>query len=290
MPRPTPLRNPASGRTQLSDYQSLTPRTPHSRSGRAEEALGAIEIEKYEDDDRRAYQQQQQSEPLLVSSSTPLFPPSGYRSRGDDHGLGSPKEKSPYLLIISALVNRIPLVFGIGLAFILLVSIIISFKQPDALLRFIGATNITVGDDAVSISPHPNLSDPNLISYENYTNFPLLPTEYAAECYKLTHGLLSPGGYWEYEPQDVPHREKIDGHGLADGYRNAVCSRTITYMLDGHVGLLADLALMLQVAALARDVCAIASNVAHETDVRFSKTGPFWLMIDTGIAESKDSA
>ena len=44
-------------------------------------------------------------------------------------------------------------------------------------------------------------------------------------------------------PSDVEHKEAKD-----------VCTSTITYMMDGDVGLFADLALLAQAAALARDV------------------------------------
>jgi hypothetical protein len=50
---------------------------------------------------------------------------------------------------------------------------------------------------------------------------------------------------------DVAHH---DDNKVAQGQRMAVCTSTITYMLDGEVGLLADLALMAQTAALAREV------------------------------------
>jgi hypothetical protein len=259
MPRPNPLQNLASGRTQPSDHRSLTPRTPHSRSGRAEEAGGDIELEQFDDEDHRTYQQQQ-SEPLLASSGSSSFAPSGYRSRGDDDGLGSSRGKISRFLITTAGAKRIPLVLGVVLAFILFVMVVLSFNRPDTLLRIIGEANITVGDIKGPISPHPNISDPNLISYENYTNFPLLPTEYRAECNKLMHGFMRHGAYWEYMPQDVPHRGQIDEHGLPEGYRNAICNSTITYMLNGH-GLLAELGLMSQVAALAREVYSNLSSL-----------------------------
>jgi hypothetical protein len=60
---------------------------------------------------------------------------------------------------------------------------------------------------------------------------------------------MQPVPYWTPDrwnnigPVDVYHLE-------APG----VCSNTITYMLDGKVGLLADLALLAQTAALAREV------------------------------------
>ena len=231
--------------------------------------MGDIVLEQFDDEEDHGIYQQQ-SEPLLVSSASSSFPPSGYRSRGDD-GLDNAQEKRVYLLVM---LKRIPLVFGIALAFILFVMVILSFQKPDVLLRIIGEANITAGDVKGLISPHPNTSDPDLISYENYTNFPLLPIEYLAECDKLMHGFMHNEAYWQHKPQDVPHRAQIDEHGLPEGYRNAICHSTITYMLDGH-GLMAELGLLAQVAALAREVYLILSCLNVEANVAFSETEPF---------------
>jgi hypothetical protein len=61
---------------------------------------------------------------------------------------------------------------------------------------------------------------------------------------------MSHGEYWATmkgsETLDVPHE-----HDIGEG---GVCSSTITYMLDGTVGLFYDLALIAQTAALAREV------------------------------------
>lgn len=59
---------------------------------------------------------------------------------------------------------------------------------------------------------------------------------------------------------DVAHH---DDNKVAEGQRTAVCTSTITYMLDGEVGLLADLALMAQAAALAREVGATVFMIMH---------------------------
>ena len=79
---------------------------------------------------------------------------------------------------------------------------------------------------------------------------------------------------------DVVHH---DNEGGAE-----VCTSTITYMFDGTVGLLADLALVAQAAALAREVSA-TNSVAMRQLILFSKNreiGHFWLTIRIGIAES----
>lgn len=100
-------------------------------------------------------------------------------------------------------------------------------------------------------------SDVKVLSYENYTKFPLLPSQYRAECAKLHQGYMSHGDYWDVPVNgilDVVHHDDMRDYHLPEGERTAVCKNTITYMLDGKVGLLADLALMAQVAALAREV------------------------------------
>lgn len=257
MPRPRPLENLATGRPRLSDYQSLTPRTSYSRSDQAEEARGDIELESYDEDHPT---DQHQSEPLLASSASASFPSIGIRS-GDDRDLSYWK-RTRVLQLAFSFTKHVPLVIGIVVAFFLLVMIVISFRRPEVLLRVIGETNITDNEVAPSTSEqedstmplHPNPLDPHLIIYDNYTNFPLLATEYLAECYKLMGGFMHHGAYWVNKQKDVPHREQIDEHGLPEGFRNAICKSSITYMLSGDVGLLADLGLMSQVAALAREV------------------------------------
>jgi hypothetical protein len=259
MPRPRPLTNVATGRPQSSDYQSLTPRTPHSLAGRAEEALGEIELEEIDNDsDDRDYIQQQ-AEPLLASSASDSFPPSGYRNLGDGHNTGAEKWSGSIWNII---MQRIPLVFGSLISAILLVLIVISVKWPETLER-------AIGSNYTSTPPHtlPSQSsqhiDELLISYENYTTFPLLATEYRAECNKLQHGFMHHGDYWDPMVggvRDVPHKEELAFEG-----GTPACSSTITYMLDGHVGLLADLALIAQAAALAREVSLLVNFTSIST-------------------------
>lgn len=275
MPRPVALQtsSSASGRLRTPDYhQPLTPRTPHSRSGRAEEALTEIELDEIPepDDDYRKYGQQQ-TEPLLASSADGSFAPSGYRSRGDDYDQGGTKGNRGQGLGLSTILQRIPLVSGIFLAGLLLVLVVVSLERPEALQRIVGG-NATSSESSVpakttaqeelvepSSTPIPSHPyNPHIISYENYTKFPLLPTEYLAECDKLNQGFKSHGGYWtpnKSGPLDVLHHDENHDYGLPEGELTKVCDSTITYMLDGHVGLLADLALIAQAAALAREVC-----------------------------------
>jgi hypothetical protein len=79
--------------------------------------------------------------------------------------------------------------------------------------------------------------------------------EYKAECHKLMGEVMGPMTFWSGQ-EDVIHHDEIEpeNYPAAEGLPTRICSKTITYMLDGHVGLLADLALMAQVAGLARMV------------------------------------
>lgn len=257
MSRPRPLTNLTYGRPSSSDYQSLTPRTPHSRSGRAEEGYTEHELEQSnfeEDDEDDDYQSipHQQSAPLLSSSASDSFPPSGARNRGDDYDQRTAslkKTRGQAELDWPTIASRIPLVLGCMVAAMLLGLTVLSLKRPETLQKYIGAiapqneTSPTSAVPGVTQAPH---SDLHTISYENYTKFPLSSTQYLTECYKLNPGLIPPMEYWTpgpSGPNDVLHHDD-----------KSVCKSTITYMLDGRVGLLADLALMAQAAALAREV------------------------------------
>jgi len=265
-PRPLTIVG-ASSRPNSSDHHSLTPRTPHSRSRRAEEGYTDIELEEINqaDNDYRSYDQQQ-AEPLLASSAGDTI---GYRSQGDEYDGNGSKVFGIRGLSMATVLSRIPLAAGSLVAGILLILILVSVKRPDVLDRYIGATvpgaesssaSATPKEDlgAASPSPKPAHLDPHIISYENYTKFPLLSTEYLAECHKLNKGFMSHGSYWQLHSMgmlDVLHHDDNRDYTLPEGGRTSVCKSTITYMLDGHVGLLADLALMAQAAALAREVC-----------------------------------
>ncbi|KAF8203871.1 hypothetical protein BJ912DRAFT_1052647 [Pholiota molesta] len=141
------------------------------------------------------------------------------------------------------------------MAGVLLILIVLSLTRPEALHRYIGAkapptsaTAPAASTPTTAISSnHAGHTQANVhvLSYENYTKFPLQGHEYRAECAKLFSGYMTHGDYWDNDPMgsfDVPH-----------GDDTAVCSSTITYMLDGTVGLTADLAIMAQAAALARE-------------------------------------
>ncbi|KDQ63088.1 hypothetical protein JAAARDRAFT_29085 [Jaapia argillacea MUCL 33604] len=262
MPRPRPLQNIATGRPLRSDYHLLTPRTPHSLAGRAEAAVDELELDNLGDEDYKSYLQQQ-SRPLLVSSADDNFP-SVYRGAGDDHDFRKGSKNFDW--------SRVPLVLGCIAATGLLILILVSMNRPDALDHFISSSAETedshtfsapddLQDIPISIPKYPipsNPPNPNILSYENYSKFPLLPSEYRHECAKLMHGFMREGGgYWDRNGPssmlDVVHHDDMTDYHLPENEATRVCTSTITYMLDGRVGLLADLSLLAQVAGMARE-------------------------------------
>lgn len=263
MPRPRPLTNLTSARPNTTgSYQQLTPRTPHTRSGTAEEGYTEFELQQLsENDNDYATESHQQTVPLLTSSAGESFPSEGYRSRGDDYR-EEDKNRRAGKLDFNTIMARLPLVMGGLAAGFLLVLFVFSYDRPEKLHKYFGAKAPGNGTSSPESSvPEENTTSPiaphNLISYVNYTKFPLLATEYRAECYKLNSGYMSHGKYWEPHEMgvmDVAHHDRKDDYRLPEGQTTAVCSSTITYMLDGEVGLVADLALMAQAAALAREV------------------------------------
>ncbi|KAF9257092.1 hypothetical protein L218DRAFT_965661 [Marasmius fiardii PR-910] len=247
MPRPQPLTHVSRSQSLDSPYGSqLTPRTPHSRSGRAEEAYGEVEIHDENDDELQEDDaRNMQNVPLLRSSASDSFPASGYRGRGDDE----PARTKGKELSLKLIASRLPVVIGSMVAGLLLILVVVSYQKPGTLEKYMGAVAPSAGSskDSNSTHQHQNHVDPAMvISYENYTTFPLKPQEYVAECSKMIGPWMSAhGAYW-----DIPHM------GVKDVVHKSgppVCSSTITYMLGGRVGLVADLALIAQAAALARE-------------------------------------
>ncbi|KAG7099970.1 hypothetical protein E1B28_001763 [Marasmius oreades] len=246
MPRPRPLTHVSN--SQSVDYSSqsqLTPRTPHSRSGRAEEAYGEVEIDGV-DELQEGDMRNMQNVPLLRSSASDTFPVTGYRGRGDDHRAETRRQG----LTLKLIASRLPIVIGSMVAGLLLILIVVSYQKPGTLETYIGGvvtpSAASSQDSTNSTQQDHNHVDPAiLISYENYTFFPLKPGEYAAECRKMVGVWMENHGYWQIPPigvKDVIHKSGPP-----------VCSSTITYMLGGKVGLVADLALMAQAAALAQE-------------------------------------
>lgn len=264
---PRPLKNLDVGRPYSStfNYQPLTPRTPHSRAGRAEEALD-VEDEDPDDAGHRPHAEQQ-AEPLLASSASAAFPDQGFpdsvREVDERQAKGGVDERK-----LGLIVSRAPLLLGVTAAFFLLFLVAVSFKKPEALLSAIGVSNSTKADAATNATaPAPSplaTTEPahdamHTLSYANYTSFPLLPSEYLQECVNIHLSMKgSPmGSYWFIPPggtMDVEHHDKLPTTHLPEHGFTKVCTSTITYMLDGYVGLAADLALMAQAAGLAREV------------------------------------
>ncbi|KAJ7657991.1 hypothetical protein B0H17DRAFT_1021236 [Mycena rosella] len=283
MPRPTPLSNASSPYPRF-DTQ-LTPRTPHSRAGRAEEAYSALELEQIDfdgDDDYNSVVQQQNA-PLLSSSASDNFPQVGYRSRGDDYDENTPGKDKRIGLTAEKIIARLPLALYSSVAAVLLVLVFFSLREPETLKKYVVGAPADASDAAAGATPavdlHPiptpaadaDSEGPRvtLISYENYTAFPLDPLEYRAECIKLNTGIMAPYPYWDTALQgvrDVRHADEQPGYAPPPGA--PVCARTITYQLDGWAGLMVDLALVAQAAALARE-----RNATFFVDDRFWNRG-----------------
>jgi len=251
MPRPRPLTNVATAVPHTSEQ--LTPRTPHninngSRTSRAEQGFAKLQLSEANDDE---YDEQNtlQSAPLLASSSTARF------SIRSSHGRPSPATKNAGqrnitmlhpTQILSVAVSRLPLAFGIFMGGVLLILIVLSFTRPEALHKYVGAKAPSTSHTTPTTSPSPPESKANLL---NYTTFPLHTQEYLLECAKQHQGYIAHGDYWDMSPMGA-----LDVQHDAD---KSICSSTITYMLDGTVGLSADLALLSQAAALAHEVRGI---------------------------------
>ncbi|VDB90220.1 unnamed protein product [Peniophora sp. CBMAI 1063] len=232
-----PLQNLSTSTARASPISELTPRTPrtpHSRAGRAEEGFTAVELDEYGDDEYQSYraeQQAHQSEPLLQSSTDATF---GHRL--DDTKSGSGKGASGALLSVLGWVRKnVGLAGGVVGSALLLIMIYLALEKPATLAEYVG-----LDPNATELSA---AAGAELISYENHTVFPLTPGQYADHCTKLTGGFMKLGGFWDPGP-DVAHPTASDPN---------ICESSITYMLDGTVGLIADLNLMAQVAGLARE-------------------------------------
>ncbi|TFK86923.1 hypothetical protein K466DRAFT_586796 [Polyporus arcularius HHB13444] len=264
-PRRPPSDIFVTGRPSRSEGYALTPRTPHSRAGRAEEGFTELELETYQDDEGKDYRNEQ-AQPLLSG---------GYRSRGDEQDVRT--RDSDARLVKSwaqSALSHAPLISGTILAMTLFALIVVSVTRPGTLEAALLSSDTvaevlekvtSASDPAVSShapAPVPSQSTTlddmparTHISYENYTHFPLTGNEYRDECYKMTK-FMHHGDYWDEPhmgPGDVQHHDDSTDYHLPEGMPTKVCTSTITYMLDGHVGLTADLALMAQAAAFARE-------------------------------------
>lgn len=238
MPRPAPLnRDRFSTATPNTNY-ILTPRTPHSRAGRAEEAYTEVDLDNDHDDGTDRLQA-----PLLGRNS-PTSSSLGYRGGGDEqdalHG-GPTKTKTKYLSL-----SKVPLYLGIIVCGVILVAVVLAITAPGRLHEIAGIMPVPTNASTLGA----NETALQYISYENYTTFPLTSSQYRHECAVYTGNFMKPMPYWKSmdmnssRPMDVKHSDDKDANA---------CLTSITYQLDGTVGLFADLALLAQAAALARE-------------------------------------
>ena len=210
-----PLRAVSSARP---DPDGLVPRTPHSQSSRFDEADLGMPTGTREDADSDGLSD---SDPLLRNGDSTEEPP--------DSPLQS---ATPKLLTNATRFSIIGLTIMLLLAFLLGVAYRKSEQEEE------------VHDQEV----HGVDSSFALISYENYTKFPLTPKQYRAECRKMHRRGMRHMAYWTDLMMDVPHPSSTSGSD------SGVCKSTVTYMLGSEVGLMGDLALLAQVAALADSV------------------------------------
>ena len=276
MPRPRPLTNVAPG--HYDPDQQLTPRTPHSgsRTSRAEQGFAKLQVVEEANDAEDDGGDTFQSAPLLASSSSARF---SRRNIQQPPKFNGRKILDRSAVILSTAISRLPLVAGIFTAGILLFLTVLSFTRREALHKYVGAKapNITVSTSGSKAG--------HLLSYENYTTFPLYPFQYLAECKKINTGYMRHGDYWDISLTGVIDTAHHDPS--ATGGNTRVCSSSITYMLDGTVGLTADLALMAQAAALAREVGIQSSTIFHLQKLNSSsKTEHSLSTTPIGIAES----
>ena len=216
-----PLRAVSSARP---DPDGLVPRTPHSRSGRFDEADLGVPSGTREDTD---------SDDL--SDSDPLL-------KDDDDADGtpdSPLQSAP----ARPLTNRTRFsIVGLTVVTLLVFILGVMYRKSEQ------------EEEVFGHEVEAEHSDIALISYENYTEFPLTPKQYREECRKVHDGMRHMA-YWTDMKMDVPHPSN-SGSGF--------CKSTVTYMLGSEVGLMGELALLAQIAALADSVglCIGSTNEA----------------------------
>ena len=206
-----PLRAVSSARP---DLDGLVPRTPHSRSGRFDEADLAVPTDTGEDADSDG---QSDSDPLLGNNNGAEEPPD------------SPLQSATFDPLTSG--TRFSTVGVAVMVFLVFLAGVVYRKSEE--------------EAGYDHRVHGGHSSYGLISYENYTKFPLTPKQYRAECRKIHEGGMRHMAYWTDMMMDVLHPP------FAPGSDEGVCTRTVTYMLGSEVGLMGDLALLAQVAALA---------------------------------------
>jgi len=210
-----PLRAVSSARP---DLDGLVPRTPRSRSGRFNEEDLVVPTDTGEDVDNDG---QSDSDPLLGNDNVTEEPPD------------SPLQSATFNPLTSA--TRFSIV-GVTIMVFLVFLAGVAYRKSEE------------EEAAYDHGVHGGQSNFGVISYENYTEFPLTAKQYRAECRKIHEGGMRHMAYWTDMMVDVLHPP------FAPGSDEGVCTRTVTYMLGSEVGLMGDLALLAQVAALADSV------------------------------------
>lgn len=276
---------------------NLVPRTPRSRSGNLTFAQNASTDMEHDDplenlDKSYEMTYQSQTAPLLSSSASANF--------GDDVHLraqrlmdAEPRNRPPAIRrALYRAINHLPLILGVVVSAVLCLLIFVSINWPDALQAMLQTSEPdALGDSSTpsDVSPGGNAPVTNntaetemghnhtghvlAIDYSAYTSFPLTPKQYLRECQKQQSNHFH-GGYWDKPPGKIlcyPYRSvelmfsSIEG-GVADvphaETKGNICSSTITFMFDGNRGLMADLALIAQLAGLAREVCILHRSQA----------------------------
>lgn len=269
MPRPKPFTNLTSALyANDRDQQVLTPRTPRSRLESQDAAEG-----QYDDVDLHVNDgNENQTVPLLSAEPN-------QDNNNNSTGRSKTTSKSQRQRSTAHFVD-VPLILGILSAFFLFGLIVFSYKNPGRLQEYVGAKapkQSPVADAAV-YSPPP-IPPPEA---------PLHPSEYVTQCRELNKGFMSHGDYWDKPLMDMGPGDDIedeedinDKYKLPEGGRTAICSKTITYMLDGEVGLLGDLALIAQAAALAREVSSSCCFIAEEGGLMALQRNRTFIIDDT---------
>ncbi|GJJ13143.1 hypothetical protein Clacol_007394 [Clathrus columnatus] len=262
---PKPIITPAySSNVEIySDLDSagLTPRTPFSRQtaqleeGRRKTSRPRpksipvnepISEGENEDEFDEIDLLQSQSHPLLHQELIPIRPP---LERDDEQR----KARSSWDRFRRTLVmpqTPIGLIFGCSLAVILILLIFVSINRHDSLLSYMGINTTAIKLQALDDESKARFNTSTVIDFSMYSLFPLTTNQYIQECWNIINDphMKSFTPYWDTRPGaefDVLH-QKSTSHP-------PTCSSTITYILDGSVGLMADLAHIAIISAFARE-------------------------------------
>ncbi|KAJ1309847.1 hypothetical protein OPQ81_006612 [Rhizoctonia solani] len=278
-------------RSRRGSETNLVPRTPHSRSGNqafthAQNASINIGPDESQDDLNESYEMTRpsQTEPLLASSTSATFGDDAYKvTDAESRGRRSTSRRA-----LNRAITHLPIVFGVAFSLFLCTLIFVSMYWPNKLQAFLGTVEPDTPDNTTSAGNSDSVanttetghnhtsSTSTLIDYSAYNAFPLTPEQYLDECSKQQSSHFH-GSYWDKPPggvADVKH-SKTDGN---------VCSSTITFMFDGNRGLMADLALIAQLAGLAREqgrtfliddrLWNRGNWTTHFKDIRETQPGP----------------